>query len=148
MASNTSHPVRSARRCIVRSAVSKFFFVTAVAIATSVALAFFGALQASPEVAGATPPAGTKAVSGQSFGYPIKPFNEEHPIRANARGAALLAGIALGRIGVDDLSRNVRIENSYVPDPANRAVYDDRYAEFRVLHKQTSRRTKRHGRAT
>ena len=24
-------------------------------------------------------------------------------------------------------------------------VYDDRYAEFRVLHKQTSRRTKRHG---
>src|SRR5438132_4596304 len=83
MATNAHIPVRSARRCMLRSAVSKFFFVTAVAIATSVALAFFGALQASPEVAGATPPAGTKAVSGQSFGYPIKPFNEEHPIRAN-----------------------------------------------------------------
>jgi hypothetical protein len=25
-------------------------------------------------------------------------------------------------------------------------VYEDRYAEFRVLHKQTSRRTKRHAR--
>ena len=34
----------------------------------------------------------------------------------------------------------------FEPDPANRAVYDERYAEFRVLHKQTSRRTKRHAR--
>jgi xylulokinase len=70
----------------------------------------------------------------------------EHPIRANARGAALLAGIALGRIGVDDLARNVRIVQTFAPDPAHRAVYEDRYAEFRVLHKQTSRRTKRHAR--
>jgi xylulokinase len=70
----------------------------------------------------------------------------EHPIRANARGAALLAGIALGRVGLDDLARNVRIANTFTPDPANRAIYEDRYAEFRVLHRQTSRRTKRHGR--
>src|SRR5437879_13259083 len=82
MATNAHIPVRSARRCMLRSAVSKFFFVTAVAIATSSALAFFGALQASPEVAGATRPAGTEAVSGQSFGYPIKPFDRERPIRA------------------------------------------------------------------
>jgi xylulokinase len=68
----------------------------------------------------------------------------EHPIRANARGAALVAGIALGRVGVDDLARNVRIAATFTPDRANMAVYDDRYAEFRVLHKQTSRRTKRH----
>ncbi len=68
----------------------------------------------------------------------------EHPIRANARGAALVAGIALGRIGVDDLARNVRIAATFTPDRATRAVYDDRYAEFRILHKQTSRRTKRH----
>jgi len=73
----------------------------------------------------------------------------ENPIRANARGAALLAGIALGRVGVDDLARNVRVRATFAPDPANRAVYEDRYAEFRVLHKQTSRRTKRHvGRAS
>jgi xylulokinase len=69
----------------------------------------------------------------------------EHPIRANARGAALLAGIALGRIGVDDLARNVRINQTFVPDRENGVVYDERYAEFRVLHKQTSKRTKRHG---
>ncbi len=71
----------------------------------------------------------------------------EHPIRANARGAALVAGIALGRIGVDDLARNVRIAATFRPEPANAAVYDERYAEFRVLHRQTSRRTKKHGRA-
>jgi len=70
----------------------------------------------------------------------------ENPIRANARGAALLAGIALGRVGVDDLVRNVRITEKFVPDPATRSVYDERYEEFRVLHKQTSRRTKRHAR--
>ena len=39
----------------------------------------------------------------------------EHPIRANARGAALLAGIALGRIGVDDLARHVRIAATFCP---------------------------------
>ena len=70
----------------------------------------------------------------------------EHPIRANARGAALLAGIALGRIGVDDLARNVRVVRSFTPDRSNRAVYDERYAEFRTLHKQTSRRTRRNAR--
>jgi xylulokinase len=69
----------------------------------------------------------------------------EHPIRANARGAALVAGIALGRIGVDDLARHVRIAATFAPDRVNAVIYDERYAEFRVLHKQTSRRTKKHG---
>jgi hypothetical protein len=80
MATNTPHPVRSARRCI-----SKFFFATAVAIATSSALAFSGVLTAGPQTARATTPAGKQqhALSGEAFGYPIKPFNQEHPIRAN-----------------------------------------------------------------
>jgi len=68
----------------------------------------------------------------------------ENPIRANARGAALLAGIALNRVALEDLARNVRITRTFSPDPANRAVYDDGYAEFRRLHKQTAKRTKRH----
>jgi hypothetical protein len=83
MATNTHIPVRSARRCIVRPAVSKFVFATAVAIATSSALAGVGALNASPEVARATRPTGTQAVASKGFGYPIKPFNSEHPIRGN-----------------------------------------------------------------
>ena len=77
MATNTPHPVRSARRCILRS--------IAAAIATFSALALAGALNASPQPARASTPAGkqAQALSGQAFGYPIKPFNEEHPIRAN-----------------------------------------------------------------
>jgi hypothetical protein len=85
MATNTPHPVRSARRCILRSALSKFFFATAVAIATSSALALSGAMNAGPELAKASGPAGKQqhALSGEAFGYPIKPFDQEHPIRAN-----------------------------------------------------------------
>ena len=83
MATDTHIPVRSARRCIVRPAVSKFFLVTAAAIATSSALAFAGALKAGPELASATSPAGAPALSGESYGYPVKPFDREHLVRAN-----------------------------------------------------------------
>ena len=83
MATNIHIPVRSARRCTLRSAVSKFAFVTAVAIATFSALGFSGALNAGPELAKATRPAATQAVSGESYGYPIKPFDREHLVRAN-----------------------------------------------------------------
>ncbi len=83
MATDTPHPVRSARRCIVGPVVSKFLFVTGAAIATSTALAFSGALTAGPELAQATPPAPAQAVSGESYGYPVKPFNREHLVRAN-----------------------------------------------------------------
>ena len=83
MATNTHIPVRSARRCILRSAVTKFLFATAVAIATSVALALSGALTAGPGIAQATGPSAARAVSGQGYGYPVKPFDREHLIRAN-----------------------------------------------------------------
>lgn len=83
MATNTHIPVRSARRCILRLAVTKFFFATAVAIATCAALALSGALTAGPRIAQATGPLAAQAVSGQSYGYPVKPFDGEHLIRAN-----------------------------------------------------------------
>lgn len=71
----------------------------------------------------------------------------EHPIRANARGAALLAGVALGRVEVADLSRHVQVVATHHPDPANRALYDDMYGAFRSIydrnkgiHRKLSRR--------
>jgi Peptidase family M23 len=70
MATNTPHPVRSARRCI-----SKFFMA-------AVAIGAFGALTAGPHLAQATVTQ-QHALSGEAFGYPIKPFDQEHPIRAN-----------------------------------------------------------------
>jgi hypothetical protein len=83
MATNTPHPVRSARRCIIRPAVTKFLFATAVAIATCSALAFSGAFPAGPEIAQATGPASAQAASGKGYGYPVKPFAREHLVRAN-----------------------------------------------------------------
>lgn len=61
----------------------------------------------------------------------------ENPIRANARGAALLAGVALEQITVDDISRSVTVTESVDPNPTSRAVYDGLYREFRNLYKQT-----------
>ena len=91
MATNTHSPVRSARRCTIRSAVTKFVFATAVAIATCSALALSGALTAGPRIAQATAPAiarattpsAAQAVAGETYGYPVKPFDREHLIRAN-----------------------------------------------------------------
>jgi xylulokinase len=60
----------------------------------------------------------------------------EHPIRANARGAALIAALALDRIGIDDIARGVAITATYEPQQAHRAVYDDLYREFRATYKQ------------
>jgi hypothetical protein len=81
MATDTHIPVRSARRCILRSAAAKLVFTTAAATASFAALASLGALKAAPEAAHATTPAAVHAPSGSGFGYPVKPFDREHPIR-------------------------------------------------------------------
>jgi xylulokinase len=60
----------------------------------------------------------------------------EHPIRANARGAALIGGLALKRISVDDIGRRVAVTQTFDPQPANRAVYAELYKEFRATYKQ------------
>ena len=83
MATNRHIPVRSARRCLLRPAVTKFLFATAVAIATSSALALSGAITAGPGIAQATGPSSAQAVSGQGYGYPVKPFDREHLVRGN-----------------------------------------------------------------
>lgn len=60
----------------------------------------------------------------------------EHPIRANARGAALLASVALGHCRVSELGGKVRVAATYQPDPANRAICDEMFAAFRSVHTQ------------
>jgi xylulokinase len=72
----------------------------------------------------------------------------EHPIRANARGAALLAALALGHSTVEDISRKVKITETFTPSAANRAVYDELFGEFRTIYKQNKamyRRLNQHG---
>ena len=72
----------------------------------------------------------------------------EHPIRANARGAALLAGVALGRVGVDELDAKVKVVAVHEPNQAHRRTYDDQYGAFRAIYKQNKgihRRLNAHG---
>jgi len=52
------------------------------------------------------------------------------PIQANARGAGILASVALGYTTFDDVSKNIKIANTYQPNPANRRIYDELFAEF------------------
>jgi xylulokinase len=61
----------------------------------------------------------------------------EHPIRANARGAAALAALALDRASLDDVARSVQVVETFEPDPSARDAYDELYREFRAIHKQT-----------
>ncbi len=58
-----------------------------------------------------------------------------NPLRANGRGAALLAALALGKTTVDEIARSVPITATYRPTEANAAVYDEHYAAFRAFHK-------------
>jgi xylulokinase len=55
----------------------------------------------------------------------------EHPAAANARGAALLAGIAIGAVTWTEIPDLVHVCERFEPDSAHRDVYDQAYAAFR-----------------
>ena len=56
------------------------------------------------------------------------------PLHANLRGAALIAGLALGAVRADEVRALVPAETTFPPDPSTRAVYDRLYAEFPGLY--------------
>jgi xylulokinase len=57
------------------------------------------------------------------------------PLHANLRGAALIASLALGAVGREEIRDLVPVDRVFEPDPANRAAYDRLYAEFPGLYK-------------
>lgn len=61
------------------------------------------------------------------------------PQLANVRGAALLAGVALGEISWEQIPDLVEVERRYTPDSGNRQVYDRAYAALRAHHKGSRR---------
>ena len=63
---------------------------------------------------------------------PIRQVAE--PIQANARGAAILAGVALGATTFEEAAGHVKIQQEFLPNPANRAVYDTLYGAFRSIY--------------
>jgi xylulokinase len=60
----------------------------------------------------------------------------EDPLQANARGAAFIAAVGLGHIRFDDIPGLIRIARTFEPNPANRELYDELFAEFLELYKQ------------
>jgi len=58
----------------------------------------------------------------------------ENPMQANARGAALIASVALGYITFDDIPQLIRYSNTYYPNPQNRKIYDELFEEFLKIY--------------
>lgn len=56
------------------------------------------------------------------------------PLNCNARGAALIAGMALDEVRLDEVEGLVGVDRTFTPDLATRAVYDRLYAEFPGLY--------------
>ncbi len=65
------------------------------------------------------------------LGVPIHQVAE--PVTSTARGTALMALTALGHLSVDQLPSMVPIRQVFAPDPANKAVYDRLYTQYRRL---------------
>lgn len=59
------------------------------------------------------------------------------PVRSNARGAAFIAALGLGRLRVDELGAKVPIAARFQPRTEHRARYDELYGSFRALWKAT-----------
>lgn len=57
------------------------------------------------------------------------------PLAANLRGAALIAFVALGELGFDDVPDCVQIASRIEPQAANRSLYERAYSEFRALYR-------------
>ncbi len=57
------------------------------------------------------------------------------PQHANARGAAVVAAIALGHRTAEQVAGGVKIDAEFEPQAADRATYDELYSEFRKLYK-------------
>lgn len=75
------------------------------------------------------------------LGRPV--HRARQPLLANVRGAALFAGVVLGRLGPAELDALTPVERTFRPDPGAAAVLDDAHAAFRTLHRSQRRLRRR-----
>lgn len=61
------------------------------------------------------------------------------PVQANVRGVGLLAAVAVGLTTFDAIDHDVPIANTYRPNPANRALYDELFAAYESIYRQNRR---------
>jgi xylulokinase len=60
----------------------------------------------------------------------------EAPIQANALGAAFIGAAGVGALNLQESSALLRIRRVYEPDGRHRALYDERFATFREIHRR------------
>lgn len=65
------------------------------------------------------------------------------PLHANLRGAALLAGVALGLLDREAVREAVPVVGTYVPEPSASAAYERLFAEFPGLYRAQRRMFRR-----
>jgi xylulokinase len=58
------------------------------------------------------------------------------PVSANARGAGMLAAVALGELTFDQVPDRVAVASRYEPDPAARGLYEELFGEFVGLYRR------------
>jgi xylulokinase len=59
------------------------------------------------------------------------------PQQAGAKGMALLASMTLGYIkSFNEIKKYIQIKNKFVPNPANRVLYDRLFNEYKNIYKQ------------
>jgi len=61
------------------------------------------------------------------------------PVNANARGAGLLAAVALGELTFDQVPDRVRVARTYSPAAATRDLYDELFGEFVGFYRRNRR---------
>jgi xylulokinase len=72
-------------------------------------------------------------ITADVLGCPLRRMRE--PEMAIARGAAMVAWIALGRMQPGDVGSMARPDRTFEPDPGNRAVYNELFAAFLASYK-------------
>jgi xylulokinase len=63
----------------------------------------------------------------------------QDPVQANARGAGILAAVALGYGRFEDIAGGVALAGTYTPDPRRHRRYQTLYREFRQIYRKNRR---------
>jgi xylulokinase len=61
------------------------------------------------------------------------------PVNAGARGAGMIAAVALGELSFDQVPGRVRVAETYPPDPATQALYGELFTEFVGLYRRNKK---------
>jgi xylulokinase len=61
------------------------------------------------------------------------------PLQANTRGAAILAGVALGATTFEEAASQTEIKQEFTPNPTNRELYDNLFDTFLAIYKRNKK---------